>query len=117
MVANRVSWIENLNIGKTKVMKLEENTKLFTTNYWGKIFNYKKPKSINSVPMLYIDNLSLNKPNISNFHNIEFAIRPGEIYGIYDYENLYSEVLLESIVRMIKTPTGRFFSRTRSNTF
>lgn len=117
MVANRVSWIENLNIGKTKVMKLEENTKLFTTNYWGKIFNYKKPKSINSVPMLYIDNLSLNKPNISNFHKIEFAIRPGEIYGIYDYENLYSEVLLESIVRMIKTQTGRIFFQEQEVTY
>lgn len=117
MVANRVSWIENLNIVKTKTMKLVTNTKLFATDYWSKIFNYKKPKSITTVPMLYIDNLALNKPNISNFHNIEFAICSGEIYGIYDYENLHSEVLLESIVRIIKTKTGRIFFKEQEVTY
>lgn len=117
MVANRVSWIENLNIPKTKTMKLLTNTKLFATDYWSKIFNYKKPKSIATVPMLYIDNLALNKPNISNFHDIEFAICPGEIYGIYDYENLYSEVLFESIVRIIKTKTGRIFFKEQEVTY
>lgn len=117
MVANRVSWIENLNITKTETMKLVANTKLFATNYWSKIFNYQKPNAITSVPMLYIDKLSLNKPNISNFHNIEFAFSPGEIYGIYDYENLYSEVLLESIVRIIKTETGRIFFKEQEVTY
>lgn len=116
-VANTVSWIENLNITKTKTMKLATNTKLFATDYWSKIFNYKKPKAITTVPMLYIDNLALNKPNISNFHNIEFAISPGEIYGIYDYENLYSEVLLESIVRIIKTQNGRIFFKEQEVTY
>lgn len=109
LVANRVSWIENLSIIKTKTMKLVANTKLVATNYWSEILDYQKPKTIVTVPMLYVDNLSLNAPNISNFHNIEFAICPGEIYGIYDYENLYSEVLLESIIGINQKATGRIF--------
>lgn len=108
-VSDRVSWIKDYQITNTKVMKLTENTKMFATDYWSKIINYNKPAAVTAIPLLYVDNLTTNNPNLLDFHNIEFAIAPGEIYGIYDFENLYSEVLIDSLVQINKTNNGRIF--------
>lgn len=108
-VSDRVSWIKDYQITNTKVMKLTENTKMFATDYWSKIINYNKPAAVSAIPLLYVDNLTANNPNFLDFHNIEFAIAPGEIYGIYDFENLYSEVLIDSLVRINKTNNGHIF--------
>lgn len=108
-VSDRVSWIKDYQITNTKVMKLTENTKMFATDYWSKIINYNKPAAVSAIPLLYVDNLTANNPNLLDFHNIEFAIAPGEIYGIYDFENLYSEVLIDSLVRINTTNNGHIF--------
>ncbi|WP_308149837.1 ATP-binding cassette domain-containing protein [Spiroplasma sp. AdecLV25b] len=108
-VSDRVSWIKDYQITNTKIMKLSENTKMFATDYWSNVINYHKPQAVTGVPLLYVDNLAENNPNLSDFHDIEFVIAPGEIYGIYDFENLYSEVLIDSLVRINKTKTGRIF--------
>ncbi|WP_342276229.1 ATP-binding cassette domain-containing protein [Spiroplasma endosymbiont of Nebria brevicollis] len=108
-VSDRVSWIKDYQIINTKVMKLSENTKMFATDYWSNVINYHKPQAVTGVPLLYVDNLAENNPNLSDFHDIELVIAPGEIYGIYDFENLYSEVLIDSLVRINKTKTGRIF--------
>lgn len=108
-VSDRVSWIKDQQITNTKVMKLLANTKMFATDYWHNIVNYSKPPAVTGTPLLYVDNLAENNPELSDFHDLEFVIAPGEIYGIYDFENLYSEVLIDSLVRINKTKTGHIF--------
>lgn len=116
-VANRVSWIKKAKIIGTKTIKLKRNIKLFTKNEWNKMIKYKKPKVKNQVPLLYVNNFSLDDNKLPSFFDLEFAIRPGEIYGIYDYENLYSEVFIDSLVGLIKKSTKRIWFAEEEITF
>lgn len=115
-VAHRVSWIKKAKITGTKRMKLKENIKLFTNDDWSAI-KYQKPEVKNQVPLLYVNDFSLDDAKLPSFYNLEFAVRPGEIYGIYDYENLYSEVLTDSLVGLIKTASKRIWFQEEEVTF
>lgn len=115
-VAHRVSWIKKTKITGTKKMKLKENIKLFTNDDWS-LIKYKKPEIKNQIPLLYVNNFSLEDAKLPNFFNLEFAVRPGEIYGIYDYENLYSEVLTDSLVGLTKNASKRIWFEENEITF
>lgn len=116
-VANRVSYIKKNHIGQTKKIELKENVKLFSNDYWKGVIKFEKPKENDLVPLLYVNDFFLNDEKIPNFYNLEFAIRPGEIYGIYDYENLYSEVLVDSLVNLNPLATKRIWFEEKEITF
>lgn len=116
-IAHRVSWIKKTKITGTKKMILKENIKLFIKDDWKEVIKYKKPRLTNKIPLLYVNNFSLVDTKLPNFFNLEFAVRPGEIYGIYDYENLYSEVLTDSLVGLVKTATKRMWFEEEEVTF
>lgn len=116
-VSHRVSWIKKTKITGTKNMMLKENIKLFTNDEWEAMIKYQKPEVKNQVPLLYVNDFSLDHDKLPSFFNLEFAIRPGEIYGIYDYENLYSEVLTDSLVGLVKAATKRIWFEENEVTF
>ncbi|MGL5268349.1 MAG: ATP-binding cassette domain-containing protein [Spiroplasma sp.] len=116
-VAHRVSWIKKTKIMGTKAIKLKENIKLFIQDEWSKKIKYQKPTIKNQVALIYVDNFTLNDDKLPSFFNLEFAIRPGEIYGIYDYENLYSEVLIDSLVGLVKASSKKIWFEEKEVTF
>lgn len=108
-VAHRVSWIKKTRIINTEVNKLKSDIKEFNHNPWKGLIDYQKPKPENKVPLLHVTDFSLNDEQLQNFFGLEFAVRPGEIYGIYDYENLYGQVLTDSLVGIIKNVKKRIW--------
>lgn len=116
-VAHRISWIKKTKIIDTKTMTLKQNIKLFTNDEWSEVIKYKKPRLKNQVPLLYVNSFSLDDTKLPSFFNLEFAVRPGEIYGIYDYENLYSEILTDSLVGLVSSSTKRMWFDEEEVTF
>lgn len=116
-VAQRVSWIKKSKITGTKKIKLKENIKLFTKDEWSDKIKYQKPKIKDQVPLMYVNDFTLDDDNLPSFFDLEFAVRPGEIYGIYDYENLYSEVLVDSLVGLVKSSSKRIWFEENEVTF
>ncbi|MDQ7982926.1 MAG: ATP-binding cassette domain-containing protein [Spiroplasma sp.] len=116
-VADRISWIKKVKITNPKLNQPKNNIKSFRENSRKDLINYQKPKIKNEVPLLYVSNFSLNDDILPSFFNLEFAVRPGEIYGIYDYENLYGEVLTNSLVGLIKNVVRRIWFEEKEVTF
>lgn len=100
-VANKISYIKNNKIN-TVVKDNEEVLETLTFNYWIKKIKIKKPVPVNNDPFLYVKNFNFYSKKLASFYDLDFTIRLGEIYGIYDYNNIHSEVILENLVSLNK---------------